>query len=135
MAPTMPADFASAQTDWIAHAVTQAPEFLPEKSRSAWRQIILKIRRQRKVGVQLSMRYINAMGMERPVEANEAAQRAAKELYALYMGFGETLWNMLEVRFVNALKPGSDEHVVTCTVAKDTEPPGTAPTRETPTVQ
>lgn len=92
-------DLASAQNDWINRMKTQASDLLPEKNRPSWRSFTLKLRRSTGTGIQLSMRLRNAMGIERPVEPNPAAQAAAKELHALYEGFGQTKWDLIEVRF------------------------------------
>jgi hypothetical protein len=82
--------------------------------------LTLKIRRKLGTGVSLSIKYRNAMGIERPAEPNETAQLAAKELYALHMGYNQTLWDMLEVRFTQTTKDDAPP-VVTCQILKDTD--------------
>jgi hypothetical protein len=100
----------NAQNDWIARVGAQADEMVPDVSRGRWRSFTMKIRPAEGGGFTLSMRLLNAMGINRVVEPNGAAQKAAKELFAIYTGMEKKDWEILEVRFTNQGKDPQDEN-------------------------
>jgi hypothetical protein len=114
------ADLSTAQTEWIDRMVGQASELLPEKNRLTWRYFILKLKKAPGAGVQLSMRVRNAMGIERPIEANPTAQQAAKDLHAVFAAAGQTAWEVIEARFSQRMDEKDDaKSVVSCAVLVD----------------
>jgi hypothetical protein len=114
------ADLVKAQADWIAKSTPRANEFVPEKNRGTWRSFTMKVRRSPGTGVQLSMRLVNAMGIERIVEPNEAAQEAAKELHNIYISMRQLTWEIIEVRFSSSPNPEDDANPkIGCTVTVD----------------
>ncbi len=113
-------DLTTGQADWISRMTAQVDTFLPEKNRGTWRTLTMKIRRNPGTGVSLSMRVINAMGMERPVEPNEIAQTAARELHNVYIAARQLTWDMLEVRFSQSKDPKDEaKSLIGCVVTVD----------------
>lgn len=116
------AELAKAQADWISKYTPQANEFVPEKNRGTWRSYVMKVRRSPGTGVQLSMRLVNAMGIERVIEPNEAAAAAAMELHNTFISMRQLTWETIEVRF--SLTPNAADEAnpkIGCTVTVDPE--------------
>lgn len=107
------------QADWISRYTSRASEFLPAEKRYGWRTIVFKIKKVQGSGIQLSVRFVNSVGVDHSVSATPEAAQAAKELIEAHQGRS---WQLIAARFnqtQNTMDGGKLK--VSCAVSVDSE--------------